>query len=186
MHEHPSLAALQDSCITERNCIPSILKRRKDAKLFSPAAKLALAAAGQLLEEAGPLNKEALGLFVAGREPPDEGGAEASLVASHSEGRLSEQLLSTEGRRLYPPLLPLKTLPNMVLAHISIHLDICGENATWAGGAECGVHAMRSAYWAIEEGRCDAAIAEGRCADLTRLGKRQIAEVKFLLRGRLQ
>ena len=127
------------------------LKRRKDAKLFSPAAKLALAAAGQLLEEAGPLNKEALGLFVAvGREPPDEGEAEASLVASHSEGRLSEHFLSTEGRRLYPPLLPLKTLPNMVLAHISIHLDICGE-CDLGGGAECGVHAMRSAYWAIEK-----------------------------------
>ena len=182
LHEHPPLAALQDSRagIANGTAFRRFLKRRKDAKLFSPAAKLALAAAGQLLEEAGPLNKEALGLFVAvGREPPDEGEAEASLVASHSEGRLSEQLLSTEGRRLYPPLLPLKTLPNMVLAHISIHLDICGENATWAGGAECGVHAMRSAYWAIEEGRCDAAIAGGAdslislglARDRLRLGK---------------
>lgn len=196
---HPPLESLDDSRagIANDTAFRRFLKRRKDAKLFSPAAKLALSAAGQLLEEAGTLNKEALGLFVAvGREPPDEGDAEASLVASHSEGRLDAQLLSTEGRRLYPPLLPLKTLPNMVLAHISIHLDICGENATWAGDADCGIHAMRSAYWSIMEGRCDAAIAGGAdslislglARDRLRLGKSSLpgqAAVMLLLESEM-
>ena len=179
---HPPLEFLKDSRagIANSTDFKRFLKRRKDAKLFSPAAKLALAAAGRLLEESGTLNREDLGLFMAvGREPPDEGDAEASLIASHSEGRLDERRLATEGRRLYPPLLPLKTLPNMVLAHISIHLDICGENATWAGGADCGVHALRSAYWAITEGRCETAIAGGAdslislglARDRLRLGK---------------
>ena len=154
--------------------IRSILKKRKEAKLFTRAAKLGLISAHQCLD--GFRNAD-MGLFVAvGREPPDEGSAEASLIASQKEGVFHEDLLANIGRALYPPLLPLKTLPNMILAHIAIQLDIMGENACWAGGPSMGVQAFRSGFWAIKEGRCrhaliggaDSFISLGAARDLNR------------------
>ncbi len=153
------------------------LKRRKDARLLARASQLALPAAGRTLagwpgwalrEGAGPLppqeggggvSPEELGLFVAvGREPPDEGDAEASLVAMAREGVLALDLLGGPGRAAYPPLLPLRTLPNMVLAHVSIQHGIRGENGTWAGGSEAGAQALRAAFRAVEEGRAPFAL----------------------------
>jgi 3-oxoacyl-[acyl-carrier-protein] synthase II len=164
LQPHPPLSVLSSDLagVAPSQGFRRFLKRRKDAKLMSPAAKLGLEAAGMLLDSSGPIDREELGLFMAvGREPPDEGDAEAALVASHENGKLDVGLLATDGRRLYPPLLPLKTLPNMILAHISIHLDIRGENATWAGDKSAGLQAACSGYWSITEGRCDAAIIGG-------------------------
>ncbi len=129
------------------------LKRKKDARLLPRAAELALPAAGRaLLGFAG--DPEELGLCVAvGREPPDEGEAEASLAAMARDGALDRVLLGGPGRALYPPLLPLRTLPNMVLAHVAIQHGIRGENGTWAGGAEAGAQALRAALRLVDEGR---------------------------------
>ena len=148
------------------------LKQRKAAKLLTPAARLALDAVGQVLEDLpeSVLNREELGLFVAvGREPPDEGEAEKTLALSCRDGQLDVNLLATVGQDHYPPLLPLRTLPNMVLGHISIHQDILGENGCWAGDSSAGIAALRSAYWSIVEGGLDAALC---CAgdSLTQLG----------------
>ena len=100
-----------------------------------------------------------MGLFVAvGREPPDDGEAEACLLASQVDGRFSESRMATEGRALYPPLLPLKTLPNMILAHIAIQLQITGENGVWAGTESAAEQAFYSAFWSIQEGRCSQAL----------------------------
>lgn len=146
------------------------LKRRKDGKLLARAAELALAAAGPAVA-AWPGAREDLGLYLAvGREPPDDGDSEAALVAANVDGRLDETRLAAAGRDLYPPLLPLKTLPNMALAHISIHLDVCGPNGVWAGGAEAGAAALRAAWWAVAEGRCPAAMVGG-CDSLVDLGQ---------------
>ena len=130
------------------------LKRRKDARLLARASELALPAAGLAMREfTGDL--EALGLFVAvGREPPDEGDAELSLVAMAREGRLDLGKLGGEGRALYPPLLPLRTLPNMALAHVAIQHGIRGENACFSGGTEAGGHAWAAAIEALASGRC--------------------------------
>ena len=137
------------------------LKRRKDAKLLPRAAELALAAAGDALQGwAGA--REALGLFLGvGREPPDSGESEACLIAACRDGRLDDALLAGPGRDLYPPLLPLKTLPNMALAHVSINLGLMGENAAWAGEEGAGWMALHAAWWAVAEGRCAAALAGG-------------------------
>ncbi len=157
------------------------LKRRKDARLLPRAAELALPAAGRaLLGFAGDF--EELGICVAvGREPPDEGEAEASLAAMARDGELDRALLGGPGRALYPPLLPLRTLPNMVLAHVAIQHGIRGENGTWAGGAEAGAQALRAGVRLVEEGRAPyclvgAAISEVDLAsarDRWRLGKRE-------------
>ncbi len=137
------------------------LKRRKDARLLARASQLALPAAGRALAgwPGWALQGEELGLFVAvGREPPDEGDAEASLAAMAREGVLALDLLGGPGRAAYPPLLPLRTLPNMVLAHVSIQHGIRGENGTWAGGSEAGAQALRAAFRAVEEGRAPFAL----------------------------
>jgi 3-oxoacyl-(acyl-carrier-protein) synthase len=134
------------------------LKRKKDARLLPRAAQLALPAAGTaMLAFAG--DPEELAIFVAvGREPPDEGEAEASLVAMHEAGRLSLERLGDEGRALYPPLLPLRTLPNMVLAHVAIQHGIRGENAVYAGGSEAGLHALEAANECLASGRASQAL----------------------------
>jgi hypothetical protein len=133
------------------------LKRRKDAKMLPRAAQLALPAAGVALGAWGG-DREELGLFVAvGREPPDEGDAEPALARMHDAGRLSRERLAA-GRDAYPPLLPLRTLPNMVLAHVAINLGIRGENAVYAGGAEAGRCAWREGVRAVREGRVPAAL----------------------------
>jgi hypothetical protein len=93
-----------------------------------------------------------------GREPPDEGEAEPSMVAMHADGALDLGRLGTDGRALYPPLLPLRTLPNMILAHVSIQHGIRGENGTCAGGADAGRQALRAAMLAVREGRAPLAL----------------------------
>lgn len=129
------------------------LKRKKDARLLPRAAQLALPAAGIAMQSFHG-NPEELALFVAvGREPPDEGEAEDSLVAMHEAGEMSLTRLGAEGRALYPPLLPLRTLPNMVLAHVAIQHGIRGENAVYAGGFEAGCHALAAANECLRSGR---------------------------------
>lgn len=135
------------------------LLRRKDAKLLPRAAALALPAGGAALE-GWPGDRLELGLFLGvGREPPDDGESEAALLAACRAGRLDDAALAHGGRDLYPPLLPLKTLPNMALAHLSINLGVHGENGTWAGGPLAGARAIVAALRAVEEGRCPAALA---------------------------
>ena len=137
------------------------LKRRKDRKLMARASELALAAAGPALGDF-PGDRIELGLFLGvGREPPDDGDSEASLAAAERDGRLDPERLAARGRDLYPPLLPLRTLPNMALAHVSINLGIMGENGAWAGEAGAGQRAVVQGIRAIEEGRVDAALAGG-------------------------
>lgn len=134
------------------------LKRRKDARLLARASQLALPAAGRALAGfAG--DAEELGIFVAvGREPPDEGDAEASLAAMERDGDLDRERLGGPGRALYPPLLPLRTLPNMVLAHVAIQHGIRGDNGTFAGGPEAGAQALAAGIRAVAEGRAPFAL----------------------------
>ena len=166
------LSYLEDSLggETSKKIFQKYLKQRKAAKLFTPAAKLALGTVGTALEE---LQKEYpflrdseahrdTGIFFAvGREPPDDGDAEEMLLLSEHKGSFDEEKMSHEGKLVYPPLLPLKTLPNMVLAHTSIHLGIQGENGCWAGEDEAGWTAIWSAFWSVVEGRTDLAILCG-------------------------
>lgn len=173
------LALLSQShgAMVEPLSIRKIIKKRKEIKLYTRAAKLALLSAYRCV---GRIEQPDTGLFVAvGREPPDEGSAESCLIASQEEGRFYESLLAEKGRSLYPPLLPLRTLPNMILAHISIQLSIMGENACWAGGEETGIQALQSGFWALQEGRCthalvgaaDSFISLGAARDLHRTRK---------------
>ncbi|MDP6932895.1 MAG: beta-ketoacyl synthase N-terminal-like domain-containing protein [Myxococcota bacterium] len=156
----PELADLPDdrAGVVDGPDLGPWLRRRKDRKLLARPAQLCLAAAGRALDGWSGDRAE-LGLFVGvGREPSDSGAAEPALLESHLAGSLDEDRLAARGRDLYPPLLPLQTLPNMALAHVSIHLGILGQNAAWAGGEEAGIQALRSAFWSVAEGRAPAAL----------------------------
>jgi 3-oxoacyl-[acyl-carrier-protein] synthase II len=134
------------------------LKRRKDIKLMARPSQLALAAAGRAMG-AWVDDSDEVAIFAGvGREPGDDGESEAALVAAQINGKLDEAAVAGPCRDLYPPLLPLKTLPNMALAHISIHLGVRGENGTWCGGAAAGISALRTGFWTIKEGRAVAAL----------------------------
>ena len=134
------------------------LKRRKDKKLMARPSQLALPAFGEALGD-WPGDRAELGLYVGvGREPPDDGDSEAALVASARGGALDDALLAGPGRDRYPPLLPLQTLPNLALAHVSIHRGSGGDNGAWAGGPAAGLRAIAAAIHAVEEGRAPAAL----------------------------
>jgi len=159
----PALGVLADDRAGRVDKIPvrPWLKRRKDRKLMARASELALAAAGPAL--AGfEGDRTELGVFLAvGREPPDDGESEAALAAASRDGKLDADRLAGPGRDRYPPLLPLKTLPNMALAHVSIHLDVMGENGAWAGEVGAGQRAIVAGVRAVAERRCPAALVGG-------------------------
>lgn len=136
------------------------LTRKKDARLLARAARLALPAAGRALRNLPAGVAEETAIYVAvGREPPDDPEAEPSLLAMAVDGVLNRERLGGRGRELYPPLLPLRTLPNMVLAHVSIQHGLRGENGTFAGEAVAGLQAVRAACLAVDEGRAPFALA---------------------------
>ena len=136
-----------------------LLKRRKDRKLLPRAAELALvAAAAALAGERHP----GTGLFLGvGREAADQGETEPSLLACNNGGRFDVGLLAGPGLAAYPPLAPLKTLPNLVLAHVAIQLQLNGPGATRAGGESAGLAAIIEGVYAVAEERCAVALAGG-------------------------
>ncbi len=161
---HPPLANLPTGDLAGVVAKPDLkpwLRRRKDRKIMARASELALAAAGPAsVGSTAPVAD--MGVFIGvGREPPDDGDSEAALAAAALNGRLDDDLLAGPGRDRYPPLLPLKTLPNMVLAHISINLGYMGENGAWAGEGAAGLRALVAAVQAVSEGRCPEAMAGG-------------------------
>lgn len=169
---HPTLEALpggSDAGIVAGPDLKPWLRRRKDRKVMARPSQLALAAAGAaMVGFEGDASDTGLFLGV-GREPPDSGESEPALAASARSGLLDETGLAGPGRDRYPPLLPLKTLPNMALAHISINLGVMGENNAWAGDAGAGMRAVLSGMHAVLEGRAPAVLVGG-ADSLTDLG----------------
>jgi 3-oxoacyl-[acyl-carrier-protein] synthase II len=138
-----------------------LLRRRKDRKLLPRAAHLAIVAGHEAM---GVHDELQTGLYLGvGREPPDSKEVERALLLSARDGILDPHLVSSVGISAYPPLASLKTLPNMVLAHMSIQLGITGPGCTRAGGPAAGVMALIEAWHAVSEGRCSVAI--GGAAD---------------------
>ena len=134
------------------------LRRRKDKKLLPRAAELAIPAARRAL---GDLELDGIGCFLGvGREPPENETARA-ILASATDGELDPVKLGQDGLALYPPLASLRTLPNLVLAHVAIQLGLTGEGASVAGEGAVGLVAVVRACQAIDAGRCRVALAGG-------------------------
>ncbi len=135
------------------------LRRKKDRKLLSRAAELAIVAASLAL---GDRRDSEMGLVVGvGREPSDSGEVEAALLASERNGALDVGLLGSAGLALYPPLTPLRTLPNLVLAHVAIQFGMTGESGTRTGEEAAGLASIVEGYRLVSEGRVGAVLAGG-------------------------
>lgn len=134
-----------------------LLKRRRDRKLLPRAAELAIAAAYQALAGERP---EVVGLVLGvGREPSDGGDTERAILAGAEGGRFTGQRFGEHGLPHYPPLSSLRTLPNLVLAHVAIQLDLTGEGGTRAGTADAGLAAVVEGWRAVAEGRSEVVLA---------------------------
>ena len=73
--------------------------------------------------------------FGVGREPSDVDALLPSVRKSISEGQFTTEKLFQDGIHWINPLSSLKTLPNMSLAHASIHAGSMGPNMTLYGKA---------------------------------------------------
>ena len=102
--EEDALCHLKDSYagVTQKKKFRSYLKQRKAAKLLTPAAKLAVGSVGDALQELyvkfpkfmqsctevdTSLHENTGAFFAVGREPPDDGDAEETLLLSEREIR---------------------------------------------------------------------------------------------------
>jgi 3-oxoacyl-[acyl-carrier-protein] synthase II len=138
--------------------------KRKDLKLMSRDARLAVAAGVLALRDAG-LEGEAgddLGLFMGvGPEKGDVSDLVPAVAASREGGRLSIPAFAARGMELMNPLASLKTLPNMPLAHVSIRLGAMGPNLALSPDERATELAMEEAEAAVAHGECDRALAGG-------------------------
>ncbi|MBN2798694.1 MAG: hypothetical protein JXX28_06045 [Deltaproteobacteria bacterium] len=137
-----------------------LLKRRKDKKLLPRAAELAIVAAADALGDDRP---EDIGILLGvGREPTDGGASERAILSSlDGDGVFSPALFGAVGLPLYPPLASLRTLPNLILAHVAIQLDLTGEGGTRAGAEAAGLAAVVEGWHAVAEGRAEVVLAGG-------------------------
>lgn len=137
-----------------------LLKRRKDRKLLPRAAELAMAA---VVDSLGDERPDEIGIFMGvGREPTDGGASEAAILAAiDEEGEFQAEAFGRVGLALYPPLASLRTLPNLIMAHVAIQLDLTGESGTRAGAEAAGLAAVVEGWRSVAEGRAEVVIAGG-------------------------
>ncbi len=140
------------------------LTRRKDLKLMSRDARLAVAAGVLAVQDGGlePGADEALGLFAGvGHEKGEIDDVLPAVAAARDGARLSVARLAERGLSRLNPLASLRTLPNMPLAHLAIRLSARGPNLALSPDAAATELALEEARLAVAEGECDRALAGG-------------------------
>lgn len=155
----------------------AFMKRRKDLKLMSRDAQLAVQAAGLALTDAlvapmdpdaWPVPTEEVGLFMGvGLEPGNI--TELGYVAADCGGadhRIDLHRLGGHSIDLIPPLSALQTLPNMALAHVSINLGLMGPGEALSPWGTSGMTALGVAVEAIERGECAFALVGATDSDV--------------------
>lgn len=155
-----------------RNCdLKKFVRPRKSLKIMSRDSQLAVAAAVQAFESAGlhesGLEPERLGVILGAdrnRLPLEE--IVDCYRESQVEGRFSSDKWVNEGIYKNSPLTFLKTLPNMVSAHVSIALDARGPNNTTQQAEVSGLLAVKEAATAIQTGKADVMMAGSAAARL--------------------
>jgi 3-oxoacyl-(acyl-carrier-protein) synthase len=138
---------------------------RKLLKYASPAAELAVAAAGRALREAGLLGEGAqgaragMGLFVATGLIGFELGQVARAISEAGAGPwVADGPRLADGLSRCHPLLPFRMLLNMPLGLVSIAYGLKGENAVLYPGPLQGGMALATGFEAVARGRCRRAL----------------------------
>jgi hypothetical protein len=143
------------------------LRDRKLVKYMSPAARMAVVAAGGALRQAGLLEDEPrraeLGLMMAtGLIAFDLGHVDRAIRgARDGDGQLDLVRLGREGLRACHPLLPFQLLGNMPLGLVSIAYGIRGENFVLYPDAGQAGSCLEAAVRAIRVGRLERVLVGG-------------------------
>lgn len=147
----------------------ALIADRKQLKLMTRAVQLGLAATALAVQEAGGAEVLAAipphrrGIFVAAS--PQAGSAEelteALLRGTGPDGGFDLRRFAEDGAALIHPLWLVKGLSNNVLGFASAIHDLQGVNASWCDGPAGGRTALREGYFAVAEGRAEAALAGG-------------------------
>jgi 3-oxoacyl-(acyl-carrier-protein) synthase len=144
--------------------VRAFLPTPKMRKFMAPQDRMAVAAAGLALAEAGlarPLGERA-GLFLAvGPIPFDESDLAAVVDSSVEQGAFSMARFSTDGMRGVRPLVTFRCLPNMPAFHVSACFDLQGPYSVVYPGPGQLYLALEQALMALETGRIDRALVGG-------------------------
>lgn len=164
--------------------------RRKDLKLMSRDAQLAVLAAGLAMEDAGyapmqpegwPTPPEEIGLYMgAGLEPGQITELSGVMADCAPKGRVELARLGGHSIDLIPPLSSLKTLPNMALAHVSINLGLMGPGESLSPWGSAGLLALGVAAEAIARGECEVALVGAADSDVDLGGVTSHARLDYL------
>jgi 3-oxoacyl-[acyl-carrier-protein] synthase II len=140
---------------------PLTILDKREARKMDRFTHYAIAAAREALADAafeiGPDTAERVGVYIGS----GIGGLE-SLEKTHGD------LLERGPRRISPFFIPGMIL-NMASGHVSILLGAKGPNLAVATACATGTHAIGESARLIREGYCDAMIAGGTEAPITRL-----------------
>jgi 3-oxoacyl-[acyl-carrier-protein] synthase II len=146
-----------------------LVRPRKAAKLMCRDSQLAVAASLLAFEAAGfsstGADPDRIGVVLgADRIGGSLAASEGPYRVCYEGGRFQQALWGTKGLAESPPLEFLKTLPNMVSAHVSIACDARGPNNTIHHGDISGHLAIAEAVRILRQGRADVVLAGGTSA----------------------
>jgi len=146
-----------------------VVRPRKAIKLMSRDSQLAVAASILAWEEAGlaatAVDADRIGAVLGAERI--SGSLEASenpYRACYEEGMFQQSLWATKALPQSAPLEFLKTLPNMVSAHVSIACDARGPNNTIHHGDVSGHLALAEGMAILRRGSADVVLAGGASA----------------------
>lgn len=148
------------------------LEKKKVAKVLTRCGKMSLIAAAEAVAQSGldfsTLSPFRVGLSVGacgiGLADPDvsaigfdtSGWLKANIPSDATEGSYWETLINNTH-----PLMPVKAIPNLISAHLSIIYNIQGNCQTLTTACTSSSQAIGEAFHKIKYGQCDVMIAGG-------------------------
>ncbi len=152
--------------------LTGFLEKKKSAKLLTRCGKMSLIAAAEAVAQAGidlsSVSPYRVGLSVGacgiGLADPDvapisydlTGWLAGKIESSGSEGAFWASLIDNTH-----PLMPVKAIPNLISAHLSIAHNIQGNCQTLTTACTSSSQAIGEAFHKIKFGQCDAMMAGG-------------------------
>ena len=150
----------------------SFLTKKKTAKVLTRCGKMSLIAAAEAVAQSGldfsALNPHRVGLAVGasgiGLADPDmsaigfdtSGWLKANIPTDATEGVYWATLMDNTH-----PLMPVKAIPNLISAHLSIQYNIQGNCQTLTTACTSSSQAIGEAFHKIKYGQCDVMMAGG-------------------------
>ena len=141
------------------------LRVPKNQKFLSPSARHLMWAGLRALEQSGwtrdALAPDRTAIFTGSGQV----GLEPSQifpgfrVAHTPEGRADWAALGGPASRLLDPFFPLRALSNSGLALLAMEIEARGPSNNFVQSDTAGAHALDAAIGALQEGRCDVALA---------------------------